>query len=161
MVVYPVLHIDRFRQFKSAFLVVILSLVFDCFFPHSATCKSSWSTSLPVQTCGHCHPFPRWMRRATSSLPTCMQSPSSVGSYRVACAFAADACIDVYLTCGMTCAPLLSLAGEDALVNVSVENRPDGSIRGHIRIRSKTQGVALSLGDKITETQRRKKKSEE
>jgi coatomer subunit beta len=48
--------------------------------------------------------------------------------------------------------------GEDALVNVSVENRPDGSIRGHIRIRSKTQGVALSLGDKITETQRRKKR---
>jgi coatomer subunit beta len=51
-----------------------------------------------------------------------------------------------------------SIFGEDALVNVSVENRADGSIRGHIRIRSKTQGVALSLGDKITETQRRVKK---
>lgn len=47
-----------------------------------------------------------------------------------------------------------SIFGEDALVNVSVENRMDGSIRGHIRIRSKTQGVALSLGDKITETQK-------
>jgi hypothetical protein len=51
-----------------------------------------------------------------------------------------------------------SIFGEDALVNVSVENRADGSIKGHIRIRSKTQGVALSLGDKITETQRRRKK---
>lgn len=51
-----------------------------------------------------------------------------------------------------------SIFGEDALVNVSVENRADGSIRGHIRIRSKTQGVALSLGDKITETQRRARK---
>ena len=34
-----------------------------------------------------------------------------------------------------------SIFGEDALVNVSVENKPDGSIKGHIRIRSKTQGV--------------------
>lgn len=51
-----------------------------------------------------------------------------------------------------------SIFGEDALVNVSVENRPDGSIRGHIRIRSKTQGVALSLGDKITECQKGRKK---
>jgi coatomer subunit beta len=51
-----------------------------------------------------------------------------------------------------------SIFGEDALVNVSVENRADGTIRGHIRIRSKTQGVALSLGDKITETQRRTRK---
>ena len=45
-------------------------------------------------------------------------------------------------------------------MNVSVENRADGTIRGHIRIRSKTQGVALSLGDKITETQRRTKKGQ-
>ncbi len=45
-------------------------------------------------------------------------------------------------------------AGEDALVNVSVENKPDGSIRGHIRIRAKTQGVALSLGDRITSKQK-------
>jgi len=51
-----------------------------------------------------------------------------------------------------------SIFGEDALVNVSVENRADSSIKGHIRIRSKTQGVALSLGDKITDTQRRTKK---
>jgi coatomer subunit beta len=38
-----------------------------------------------------------------------------------------------------------SIFGEDALVNISVENKADGSIRGHIRIRAKTQGVALSL----------------
>lgn len=46
--------------------------------------------------------------------------------------------------------------GEDALVNVSVEKTaggPDGAggrLVGYIRIRSKTQGIALSLGDKIT-----------
>lgn len=43
-----------------------------------------------------------------------------------------------------------SIFGEDALVNVSVESRNDGKICGYIRIRSKTQGIALSLGDKIT-----------
>ena len=43
-----------------------------------------------------------------------------------------------------------SIFGEDALVNVSVEKRADGKICGYIRIRSKTQGIALSLGDKIT-----------
>jgi len=37
---------------------------------------------------------------------------------------------------------------------VSVENKADGSIRGHIRIRAKTQGVALSLGDRITAKQK-------
>jgi coatomer subunit beta len=47
-----------------------------------------------------------------------------------------------------------SIFGEDALVNVSVENKADGSIRGHIRIRAKTQGVALSLGDRITAKQK-------
>jgi len=48
-----------------------------------------------------------------------------------------------------------SIFGEDALVNVSVEKRSGaqgggGKICGYIRIRSKTQGIALSLGDKIT-----------
>jgi coatomer subunit beta len=47
-----------------------------------------------------------------------------------------------------------SVFGEDALVNVSVENRPDSTIKGHIRIRAKTQGVALSLGDRITSKQK-------
>jgi coatomer subunit beta len=46
--------------------------------------------------------------------------------------------------------------GEDALVNVSVEKKEDadGKISGYIRIRSKTQGIALSLGDRITAVQR-------
>ena len=47
-----------------------------------------------------------------------------------------------------------STFGEDAIMNVSVEQRPDGSIKGHIRIRAKTQGVALSLGDRITAQQK-------
>eukprot|EP00232_Nephroselmis_pyriformis_P004938 CAMPEP_0182913626 /NCGR_PEP_ID=MMETSP0034_2-20130328/38136_1 /TAXON_ID=156128 /ORGANISM="Nephroselmis pyriformis, Strain CCMP717" /LENGTH=928 /DNA_ID=CAMNT_0025050353 /DNA_START=200 /DNA_END=2986 /DNA_ORIENTATION=- len=55
--------------------------------------------------------------------------------------------------CGFLAANLYakSVFGEDALVNVSVEKQPsDGKIVGYIRIRSKTQGIALSLGDKIT-----------
>ena len=45
-----------------------------------------------------------------------------------------------------------SVFGEDALVNVSVEKKEDndGKLAGYIRIRSKTQGIALSLGDRIT-----------
>ena len=46
--------------------------------------------------------------------------------------------------------------GEDALVNVSVERKDDadGKLSGYIRIRSKTQGIALSLGDRFTSVQR-------
>eukprot|EP00668_Euglena_longa_P015141 GGOE01019192.1.p1 GENE.GGOE01019192.1~~GGOE01019192.1.p1 ORF type:complete len:946 (+),score=251.86 GGOE01019192.1:38-2875(+) len=44
--------------------------------------------------------------------------------------------------------------GEDALANVSIERHPDGRIEGLVRIRSKTQGIALGLGDKITLKQR-------
>ena len=40
--------------------------------------------------------------------------------------------------------------GEDALANLSVERTEEGTITGHVRIRSKTQGIALSLGDRIT-----------
>lgn len=49
-----------------------------------------------------------------------------------------------------------SVFGEDALVNVSVERKEDGDgkLAGYIRIRSKTQGIALSLGDRITSVQR-------
>lgn len=49
-----------------------------------------------------------------------------------------------------------SVFGEDALVNVSVERKEDsdGKLSGYIRIRSKTQGIALSLGDRITTIQR-------
>lgn len=43
-----------------------------------------------------------------------------------------------------------SLFGEDALANLSIERSEDGTVQGHVRIRSKTQGIALSLGDKIT-----------
>lgn len=49
-----------------------------------------------------------------------------------------------------------SVFGEDALVNVSVERKDDadGKLSGYIRIRSKTQGIALSLGDRFTVVQR-------
>ncbi|TDH68516.1 hypothetical protein CCR75_000474 [Bremia lactucae] len=47
-----------------------------------------------------------------------------------------------------------SVFGEDALVNLSVEKQDSGRIAGYIRIRSKTQGIALSLGDRITAVQR-------
>ena len=59
--------------------------------------------------------------------------------------------------CGFLAANLYakSVFGEDALVNVSVEkDLNDGKVGGYIRIRSKTQGIALSLGDKITLKQR-------
>ncbi|KXZ45907.1 hypothetical protein GPECTOR_49g491 [Gonium pectorale] len=60
--------------------------------------------------------------------------------------------------CGYLAANLYakSVFGEDALVNVSVEKTAgtgpgdNGRLAGYIRIRSKTQGIALSLGDKIT-----------
>lgn len=53
--------------------------------------------------------------------------------------------------CGFLAANLYarSVFGEDALVNVSVEKLPEGRLAGYIRIRSKTQGIALSLGDKL------------
>ncbi|ORY92240.1 adaptin N terminal region-domain-containing protein [Syncephalastrum racemosum] len=47
-----------------------------------------------------------------------------------------------------------SIFGEDALANLSIERAGDSPITGHIRIRSKTQGIALSLGDKITLAQK-------
>jgi coatomer subunit beta len=58
--------------------------------------------------------------------------------------------------CGFLAANLYakSVFGEDALVNVSIEKPADGKLGGYIRIRSKTQGIALSLGDKITLKQR-------
>ncbi|KAI3763407.1 hypothetical protein L1987_53865 [Smallanthus sonchifolius] len=54
--------------------------------------------------------------------------------------------------CGFLAANLYakSFFGEDALVNLSIEKQGDGKLSGYIRIRSKTQGIALSLGDKIT-----------
>ncbi|KAJ2597972.1 coatomer subunit beta [Coemansia sp. RSA 1721] len=55
--------------------------------------------------------------------------------------------------CGFLSANLYarSIFGEDALANISIEKLTDDSpITGHIRIRAKTQGIALSLGDKIS-----------
>ncbi len=49
-----------------------------------------------------------------------------------------------------------SVFGEDALVNICVEKSHDETLAGYIRIRSKTQGIALSLGDKITLKQTQK-----
>jgi coatomer subunit beta len=57
---------------------------------------------------------------------------------------------------GMSCPSRLKSArlwfvqGENALANLSIERLESGSITGHVRIRSKTQGIALSLGDRIT-----------
>ncbi|KAH3677641.1 hypothetical protein WICMUC_001744 [Wickerhamomyces mucosus] len=39
--------------------------------------------------------------------------------------------------------------GEDALANLCIEKQADGPIVGHVRIRSKGQGLALSLGDRV------------
>jgi coatomer subunit beta len=47
-----------------------------------------------------------------------------------------------------------STFGEDALANVSVERVGESRVVGYVRIRSKTQGIALSLGDRITTMQR-------
>ncbi|RZF48550.1 hypothetical protein LSTR_LSTR011165 [Laodelphax striatellus] len=60
--------------------------------------------------------------------------------------------------CGFMAANMYarSIFGEDALANLSIEkpfNKPDAPVTGHIRIRAKSQGMALSLGDKINITQ--------
>ena len=41
-------------------------------------------------------------------------------------------------------------------MNVSVEksDEKDGTLSGYIRIRSKTQGIALSLGERLTAVQK-------
>ncbi|KAG2022462.1 coatomer beta subunit [Coprinopsis cinerea AmutBmut pab1-1] len=50
-----------------------------------------------------------------------------------------------------------SLFGEDALANLSIERTEQGTVTGHVRIRAKTQGIALSLGDRITMAQKEAK----
>ncbi|KAL7992159.1 hypothetical protein Chor_016415 [Crotalus horridus] len=63
--------------------------------------------------------------------------------------------------CGFMAANLYarSIFGEDALANVSIEKPihlgPDAPVTGHIRIRAKSQGMALSLGDKINLSQKK------
>lgn len=59
--------------------------------------------------------------------------------------------------CGFLAANLYakSIFGEDALANVSIEKTSiDSTVTGHIRIRAKSQGMALSLGDKINTSQK-------
>ncbi|XP_058467960.1 coatomer subunit beta [Malaya genurostris] len=60
--------------------------------------------------------------------------------------------------CGFMAANMYarSIFGEDALANLSIEkpSRSDAPVTGHIRIRAKSQGMALSLGDKINHTQK-------
>ena len=57
--------------------------------------------------------------------------------------------------CGFLAANLYAqtIFGEDALANICLE-LSDGKVAGHIRIRSKTQGIALSLGEKISANQK-------
>jgi len=59
--------------------------------------------------------------------------------------------------CGFLAANLYakSVFGEDALANISIEKQAENKISGFIRIRSKTQGIALSLGEKITQNQKK------
>lgn len=57
-----------------------------------------------------------------------------------------------YLSCSLYAK---SLFGEDALANVSIESGDDGKISGVVRIRSKTQGIALGLGDIVSLKQMR------
>ncbi|KAG6447828.1 coatomer subunit beta [Manduca sexta] len=61
--------------------------------------------------------------------------------------------------CGFMAANLYarSIFGEDALANLSIElplHRAGAPVVGHVRIRAKSQGMALSLGDKINMMQK-------
>eukprot|EP00744_Colponema_vietnamica_P005101 GILI01007505.1.p1 GENE.GILI01007505.1~~GILI01007505.1.p1 ORF type:complete len:883 (-),score=299.08 GILI01007505.1:280-2607(-) len=47
-----------------------------------------------------------------------------------------------------------SVFGEDALAHASLERNDDGRIEGVVRIRSKTQAIALGLGEKLSKRQR-------
>lgn len=50
-----------------------------------------------------------------------------------------------------------SIFGEDALANLSIEkplDSPDAPVTGHIRIRAKSQGMAISLGDRVNKVQK-------
>lgn len=61
--------------------------------------------------------------------------------------------------CGFMAANMYarSIFGESALANLSIEkpiDAADSKVTGHIRIRAKSQGMALSLGDKISSSQK-------
>lgn len=53
-----------------------------------------------------------------------------------------------------------STFGEDALANLCIEQQANGEIKGYVRIRSKGQGLALSLGDKVAAILRKTNKKE-
>ncbi|MCE0480944.1 hypothetical protein HAX54_038253 [Datura stramonium] len=57
--------------------------------------------------------------------------------------------------CGFLAANLYakSVFGEDALVNLSIEKQSDGKLSGYIRIRSKTQGIALGRNKDNTQAE--------
>lgn len=63
--------------------------------------------------------------------------------------------VDLERDCGFLAVNLYaqSIFGEDCLANICVENTETG-VEGHIRIRSKTQGIALALGEKISNSQK-------
>lgn len=60
--------------------------------------------------------------------------------------------------CGFLTANLYakSVFGEDALVNVSIEKKNKGTLGGSIKIKSKSQGIALGLSNKISLKQKGK-----
>lgn len=51
-----------------------------------------------------------------------------------------------------------STFGEDALANLCIEKTTNGPIIGHVRIRSKGEGLALSLGDRVATISRKTNK---
>lgn len=63
--------------------------------------------------------------------------------------------------CGFMAANMYakSIFGEDVLANLSIEKpayiSQDAPVQGHIRIRAKSQGMALSMGDKINLSQKK------
>lgn len=65
--------------------------------------------------------------------------------------------------CGFMAANMYakSIFGEDVLANLSIEKPqhlpPNAPVQGHIRIRAKSQGMALSMGDKINVSQKANK----
>lgn len=67
--------------------------------------------------------------------------------------------LDAYPTgdCGYLSSSLYarSVFGEDALANISLELNDDGKIEGVVRIRAKTQAIALGLGDKVSNRQKK------
>lgn len=105
-----------------------------------------WENKVAVNTsASNLHDFLTHIKTVTNM--NCLTPPKAIGG---SCNFLAA---NLYAR---------SIFGEDALVNVSVEciktvsgTKEQSRIVGAIRIRSKTQGIALSLGDRITVEQKK------